>query len=96
MTLTLKNCTARIVIRFQTPLHARAVYLAMEPETRSIDSGSHPSLTIRSNIVSFELESGDLAAVRASLNSFVRLADSAYRCLKASEGRGRRRRAPQA
>ena len=84
MTLTLKNCTARILTRFRTYKQAYAVFAAVRPEIVKLDrSQVGASIRLDVNTLVFEAKSDNLAALRASVNSYLRLADASYRCLKA-------------
>jgi tRNA threonylcarbamoyladenosine modification (KEOPS) complex Pcc1 subunit len=40
-----------------------------------------PEISIKSSKVIYKIETDDIASLRASINSYLRLADASYKCL---------------
>jgi tRNA threonylcarbamoyladenosine modification (KEOPS) complex Pcc1 subunit len=56
--------------------HALAPDLRHMPATDCI-----PEISIESSKVIYKIETDDIASLRASINSYIRLADASYKCL---------------
>lgn len=88
MTLICKSCRTRIRISVKTNKHrsrriARAIYYALNSDTQSNSTDLRMD-TSANNIPSVLINFGsnNLSLFRATINSYLRLADVAYKCLK--------------
>jgi tRNA threonylcarbamoyladenosine modification (KEOPS) complex Pcc1 subunit len=87
MTLISKNYKARIQISFKAPISkstliAKSIHSALDPEIRhSYDSGVVTRISISVPDLLIEVESDDVPKLRAIINSYLRLANAAYKCI---------------
>jgi tRNA threonylcarbamoyladenosine modification (KEOPS) complex Pcc1 subunit len=93
--LTLRNCKARIQISFKgrsfspskSNLMAKSISFALNPSSfLSSSSASNFETSTRiyhdnNSNVFVEIESKDIPVLRASINSYLRLADASYQCI---------------
>jgi len=80
--LTLKSCRARIRVSAKSRRAAASIRDALAPDLKrlpKIEGRAEISL-INSDVI-FDIETSDIASLRATVNSYVRLADASYRCL---------------
>ena len=85
MTLTLKNCRAKIRLSTKSKRAANSICAALSPDLSWIpkESGKGGSKIFINNYdVFFKIGVvDDVATLRAIINSCLRLADASYRCL---------------
>ena len=82
MTLNLKSYKARIKVSTRSKRVAAGICHALAPDLRLMPStGSRAEISLTNSEVIFEIETGDIASLRASINSYLRLADASYKCL---------------
>jgi tRNA threonylcarbamoyladenosine modification (KEOPS) complex Pcc1 subunit len=82
MTLNLKSYKARIKVSTRSKRVAAGVYRALAPDLRFPPStGSRAEIFLKNSEVIFKIETSDIASMRASINSYLRLADASYKCL---------------
>ncbi|HEX2170298.1 MAG TPA: KEOPS complex subunit Pcc1 [Nitrososphaera sp.] len=60
--------------------HALAPDLCMMPASSSTTSTT-TTLSLKETHVVFQIETRDIASLRANVNSYLRLADTSYKCL---------------
>ena len=80
--MTLKSCRARIRVSAKSRRAAASIRDALAPDLKrlpKIEGRAEISL-INSDVI-FDIETSDIASLRATVNSYVRLADASYRCL---------------
>jgi len=82
MTLSLTSYKARVVLSTTSKHMTACICDALAPDLRLLPStDSRAELSLRETELVFNLEAADLASLRASINSYLRLADASYRCL---------------
>ena len=80
--MTSTSCTAEIRISAKSEKIASSVCSALAPDLKRLpkDEG-RATISLSGSSVVFKIETHDLATLRASVNSYLRLADASYRCL---------------
>ena len=82
LTLNLKNYKARIKISARSKRVAAGICHALAPDLRHMSStSSRAEIFLKNSQVIFKIETSDIASMRASINSYLRLADASYKCL---------------
>jgi tRNA threonylcarbamoyladenosine modification (KEOPS) complex Pcc1 subunit len=82
MTLNLKSYRARIRVCTRSKLVAAGISDALAPDLRLMPStGSRAEISVKNSEVIFKIETNDIASLRASINSYLGLADASYKCL---------------
>lgn len=81
-TLTLKNYRARIRISTKSRRAAISIRDALAPDlARLPKTDGRVKISLKNSDVIFDIETADIASLRASLNSYIRLADASYKCI---------------
>jgi tRNA threonylcarbamoyladenosine modification (KEOPS) complex Pcc1 subunit len=82
MTLTLKSCKAKIRISTKSKRAADSIGAALVPDLSRLpkDEG-RATISLKNSDIIFKIETGDIASLRASINSYLRLADASYKCI---------------
>jgi tRNA threonylcarbamoyladenosine modification (KEOPS) complex Pcc1 subunit len=82
MTLNLKSYKARINVSTGSKRVAAGICHALAPDLRLMPStGSRAEIFSKNSEVIFKIETSNIASLRASINSYLRLADASYKCL---------------
>jgi tRNA threonylcarbamoyladenosine modification (KEOPS) complex Pcc1 subunit len=82
MTLNLKSYKARIKVSTRSKRIAAGICHALAPDLRlTLSPGSRAEIFLKNSEVIFKIETSDIASLRASINSYLRLADASYKCL---------------
>jgi tRNA threonylcarbamoyladenosine modification (KEOPS) complex Pcc1 subunit len=82
MTLSLKSYKARIKVSTRSKRVAAGICHALAPDLRLMPStGSRAEISLKNSEVIFKIEASDIASLRASINSYLRLADASHKCL---------------
>jgi tRNA threonylcarbamoyladenosine modification (KEOPS) complex Pcc1 subunit len=82
MTLNLKSYKARIKVSTRSKGVAAGICHALAPDLQLMRSaGSRAEIFLKNSEVIFKIETSDIASMRASINSYLRLADASYKCL---------------
>lgn len=82
MTLTLKSYRARIRVSAKSKRAAAAICDALAPDLKRLPKNEgRAEISLKNSAVIFTIETGDIASLRASVNSYLRLADASYRCI---------------
>lgn len=72
MSLKLVNGHATIEVELESVEIAKTLFLALNPETKSVPSErATTKLKLKDNLLIINIESEDLTALRAALNSFL-------------------------
>ena len=82
--MTLKSCRARIRISTSSGRVAGSIRAALAPDLKGLlkdDEGGRAEVSLSGSNIIFRVETGDLATLRASVNSYLRLADASYKCI---------------
>jgi tRNA threonylcarbamoyladenosine modification (KEOPS) complex Pcc1 subunit len=82
MIYNLKSYKAKIRISTTSERIAAGIYHALAPDLCMMPaSSSITTLSLRETQVVFQIETRDIASLRANVNSYLRLADTSYKCL---------------
>ncbi len=82
MILNLTRYKARVVISTGSKCIAACICDALAPDLRLLaTTDCRAEVSLKETKLVFNLEAADLASLRASVNSYLRLADASYRCL---------------
>lgn len=80
--MTLKNCKARIRISAKSRRTAASIRDALAPDlARLPKTEGRAEISLKNSDIIFEVETPDIVSLRASINSYIRLADASYRCI---------------
>ena len=81
--MTLKSCRARIRISAKSRRAAASIRDALAPDLKRLPkTEGRAEISLSNSDVIFEIETPDVASLRASVNSYVRLADASYKCIE--------------
>lgn len=82
MTLNLKSYKARIKVTATSKRVAAGICHALAPDLRLMPSAGYKAeISLKNSEVIFSIETRDIASLRASINSYLRLANASYKCL---------------
>lgn len=82
MIYNLKSYKAKIKVSTRSKHTAAGIYDALAPDLRILRaSDSRSALSLKQTHVVFKIVTSDIASLRASVNSYLRLADASYKCL---------------
>jgi tRNA threonylcarbamoyladenosine modification (KEOPS) complex Pcc1 subunit len=82
MTLNLKSYKARIKVSPTSKRKALALCQALAPDIRlPPSSDARAEIFLKNSEVIFRIETNDIASMRATMNSYLRLADASYKCV---------------
>ncbi len=80
--MTLKNCRARIRISAKSRRAAASIRSALEPDlARLPKTEGRAEISLKNSDIVFYIETPDIASLRASINSYIRLADASHKCI---------------
>lgn len=82
--MTRKSCQAEIRVKARGSV-ARSIFLALSPDMDKLQgSGERLAMSCKGSFIIFNVESNDIASLRANVNSYLRLVDASYRCTDSS------------
>ncbi len=82
MIYNLKSYKAKIKVSPTSERIAAGIYHALAPDLCMMPaSSSITTLSLRETQVVFQIETRDIASLRANINSYLRLGDTSYKCL---------------
>ena len=82
MILNLKSCKGRIKVSTTSKRKAAVICQALAPDIRLLPSSdARAEIFLKNSEVIFKIETNDIASMRATMNSYLRLADLSYKCL---------------
>jgi tRNA threonylcarbamoyladenosine modification (KEOPS) complex Pcc1 subunit len=82
MTSTLKSYRAKIKISPRSRRVATSIRDALAPDLRLLPkTEGRAEISLKNSDIVFTIETGDIASLRASVNSYIRLADASYKCI---------------
>ena len=85
--MTLKSYRARIRVSPKSRRVAASIRDALAPDLRRLPkTEGRAEISLKDSDVIFDIETPDIASLRASVNSYIRLADASYKCI-ATAGR---------
>lgn len=80
--MTLKSCRARIRVSAKSRRAAISIRDALAPDlARLPKTEGRAEISLKNSDIIFDIETADVSSLRASVNSYIRLADASYRCL---------------
>ena len=86
MSPKLLNGHAKIEVELESAEIAKTLYLALNPETKSVHSErADTHLELRENKLIIDVEAEDLTALRAAINSFLAWLSGSRQVIKAVE-----------
>jgi len=82
MMSALKSCRARIKLSPKSRRAAASIRHALAPDLKRLPkTEGRAEISLKNSDVIFTVETGDIASLRASINSYIRLADASYKCI---------------
>ncbi|MEO9295738.1 MAG: KEOPS complex subunit Pcc1 [Nitrososphaera sp.] len=82
--MTRKSCQAEVRVK-TTRRAARSIFLALSPDMKKLQgSGERLAMLHKGSSIIFNIESDDIASLRANVNSYLRLLDASHRCIGSS------------
>jgi tRNA threonylcarbamoyladenosine modification (KEOPS) complex Pcc1 subunit len=89
--LTSKSYRARIKLSAKSRRVATSIRDALAPDLKRLPkTEGRAEISLKNSDVIFTIETNDIASLRASVNSYLRLADASYRCITAIQLAGQR------
>jgi tRNA threonylcarbamoyladenosine modification (KEOPS) complex Pcc1 subunit len=80
--LTSKSYRARIRVSAKSRRAAASIRDALAPDLKRLPkTGGKAEISLKNSDVIFTIETGDIASLRASVNSYLRLANASYKCI---------------
>jgi tRNA threonylcarbamoyladenosine modification (KEOPS) complex Pcc1 subunit len=81
-TLTLKSCKAKIRLSSDGKRAVNSIRAALTPDLSRLPKEEvRAFISLENSDIFFRIETDDIASLRASINSYLRLADASYRCI---------------
>jgi tRNA threonylcarbamoyladenosine modification (KEOPS) complex Pcc1 subunit len=78
----LKSCRARVRISAKSRRAASSIRDALAPDLKRLPkTEGRAEISLSNSDVVFDIETPDVASLRASVNSYIRLADASYKCI---------------
>jgi tRNA threonylcarbamoyladenosine modification (KEOPS) complex Pcc1 subunit len=82
MTLNLRGYKSKIKVSAKSKRIAAAVCDALAPDLLLMPkTDGRAEICLKNSDIIFEIETSDIASLRASINSYLRLVDASYKCL---------------
>lgn len=86
MTSTSKNCKVRIELNFKpqnlgAERIANAISFSLEPETKFSQDQCEIHFLSQNSSILVDIQTNDIATMRASINSYLRLVNAALKCI---------------
>jgi tRNA threonylcarbamoyladenosine modification (KEOPS) complex Pcc1 subunit len=79
---TLKSYRARIRISPKSRRVAASIRDALAPDLKRLPkTEGRAEISLKNSDIVFTIETNDIASLRASVNSYIRLADASYKCI---------------
>lgn len=80
--MTLKSYKAKIRISTKSRRVATSIRDALAPDLKRLPkTEGRARISLKDSDVVFTIETADIASLRASINSYIRLADASYKCI---------------
>lgn len=80
--MTLQSYRAKIRVSAKSRRAAASIRDALAPDLKRLPkTEGRAEISLKNSDVIFTIETGDIASLRASINSYIRLADASYRCI---------------
>ncbi len=78
----MKSYKAKIKISAKSRRVAASIRDALAPDLKRLPkTEGRAEISLKNSDVIFDIETGDIASLRASINSYIRLADASYKCI---------------
>lgn len=79
--MTLKSYKAKIRVYAKSRRVATSIRDALAPDLKRLPkTEGRAEISLKNSEVLFAIETADIASLRASINSYIRLADASYKC----------------
>lgn len=80
--MTLKSCRAKIRVSAKSRRVAASIRDALAPDLKRLPkTEGRAEISLKNSDIIFTIETDDIASLRASINSYIRLADASYKCI---------------
>lgn len=80
--MTLKSCRAKIRVSAKSRRVAASIRDALAPDLKRLPkTEGRAEISLKNSNIIFTIETDDIASLRASINSYIRLADASYKCI---------------
>ena len=81
--MTLKNCKAKIRLSPKSARVADSICAALAPDLSHLpkEEDERTNICLDGSNIMFDTKTDNIATLRASINSYLRLADASYRCI---------------
>ena len=80
--MTLKSYRAKIKVSVESKRAATSIRDAILPDLRRLPkTDGTASISLKKSAIIFTIKTNDIASLRASVNSYLRLADASYKCV---------------
>ncbi|HEV8405307.1 MAG TPA: KEOPS complex subunit Pcc1 [Nitrososphaera sp.] len=80
--MTLKSYRAKIRISTKSRRVATSIRDALAPDLKRLPkTEGRAEISLKNSDVIFTIETVDIASLRASINSYIRLGDASYKCI---------------
>lgn len=80
--MILKSYRAKIRISAKSRRVATSIHDALAPDLKRLPkTEGRTDISLKNSDVVFTIETNDIASLRASVNSYLRLADASYKCI---------------
>ncbi|MGI0048028.1 MAG: KEOPS complex subunit Pcc1 [Nitrososphaera sp.] len=80
--MTSKSYRARIKLSAKSRRVATSIRDALAPDLKRLPkTEGRAEISLKNSDIVFTIETNDIASLRASVNSYLRLADASYRCI---------------
>lgn len=80
--MILKSCKARVRISAKSRRAAASIHDALAPDLKRLPkTEGRAEISLSNSDVIFDIETPDIASLRASINSYIRLADASHKCI---------------
>jgi tRNA threonylcarbamoyladenosine modification (KEOPS) complex Pcc1 subunit len=78
----LQSYRAKIRVSAKSRRAAASIRDALAPDLKRLPkTEGRAEISLKNSDVIFTIETGDITSLRASINSYIRLADASYRCI---------------
>ena len=80
--MTLKSYRAKIRVSTKSSRAATSIRDALAPDLKHLPkTEGRAEISLKNSDIIFIIETNDIASLRASVNSYLRLVDASYRCI---------------
>ncbi|AFU59308.1 MAG: KEOPS complex subunit Pcc1 [Nitrososphaera sp.] len=78
----MKSYRAKIRVSAKSSRVAASIHDALAPDLKRLPkTEGRAAISLKNSDIIFDIETPDIASLRASINSYIRLADASYKCI---------------